>query len=290
MASPESGGGRQQRPERPARAAPAPKSGVPIALARWGGAGPERQWRSRAQPGLPGSRAGLAGSAAHSRATGRGHNNAAAHAASIDRRRAPPAPTRTGPRAAQPDQRRRVGLRAGQAALVARRETGRAARLQSASARGPRSGAAPCRKPASAVRVLSPLHWGRRPAPARAIRSSPQGRDPPGLGGEGHARAIERGRAGPPREAPGRPFRRRAGQRQPGKRASGDDRPTRDCWARPRLAGRRPVRPTPPQARRCGSRRPRSPTDRSPHRSARRRPCAQNSGRPAARRAGGSIW
>ncbi len=61
-----------KRPERPAGSGEGIQVRAPGALARWGGAGPERSGGAVPKAGLPTTRAGLAGSAAHRRAAARG--------------------------------------------------------------------------------------------------------------------------------------------------------------------------------------------------------------------------
>lgn len=145
------------------------------------------QWRSRAQPGLPGTRAGLAGSAAHSRATGRGHQprRRASGDRSASQRRSRRR-RKNGPRPARSGQRCRVGIRRPRRHLStasrnrAHRPTERPACLRGRH-RAPHPGRLRSRP---AVCVLSPAPSGQRTL-TRASRSSPPGRDPAtGLGGE----------------------------------------------------------------------------------------------------------
>lgn len=160
------------------------------------------QWRSRAQPGLPGTRAGLAGSAAHSRATGRGHRQRrrASGDRSTSRRRSrrqqgdgPPAGA--GGSAVQGRASRDQGGICRQP-----RETGRTARPRGRSACGAAigrrtlSGCAAVRQCASSA----PLHQVSSADPRQPIVTA---RPRPGNGARGREawlRAVERGRAASP--------------------------------------------------------------------------------------------
>lgn len=122
------------------------------------------------QPGFPGTRAGLAGRAAHSRATGRGHRKR--RRASGDRFTVgAPSPTwtKTGSRAARPDQRRWVGLRAQRRHLSPGAKPGAPPGCRARAPAGPRSGAAPC---PAAQQSGSVRH---RPAPSDRAQTNGNG-------------------------------------------------------------------------------------------------------------------
>lgn len=184
------------------------QAGVPVASARRGGAGPEREWRSR------GTRlAGLAAAPSRKR-----------RPFPLDRERPPTTPPRSraasvyspagGPPALQiqysatsrTDRRRRTGLSRPGRGMASGSKTGRAARPRGGVPRGRYQAPHPVRSHSDpAVCVVSPAPPGSATADPRQSDRHREAETRPGLGGEGLARAIERRSRGQP-PARGAPF------------------------------------------------------------------------------------